>query len=68
MPQLIQKGQRGWDRTIGNSARVSCRKCGHNNFIPGSEIYPDGLVREQYNCLKPGCGWQDFIILEGWSW
>lgn len=67
MPQLIQKGKQGWDKTVAGGARVSCRACGVNNFIPSSDIYADGLVLHRFNCISGCCSYEDYIKLEGWN-
>ena len=48
------------------SALMSCPECGKVCSLSGHTINPDGTVEPSLMCPYDGCGYHDFVKLEGW--
>lgn len=48
------------------TALISCPKCGRVATLSGRYIFYDGNVTPDFVCAAEGCGFHDYIKLEGW--
>ncbi|MBU2118771.1 MAG: hypothetical protein KJ954_14380 [Alphaproteobacteria bacterium] len=46
---------------------ISCPGCGNYGSLSGHSIAADGTVTPSVVCTVPGCGFHEWIKLEGWS-
>lgn len=56
------------DKDGVRSAVIGCPKCGLMGHLKGShQIADDGTVSPSVVCTTEGCGFHEFIRLEGWA-
>ncbi len=59
-PVVTPEGQR--------TAIVCCPACGVCRILgPACRVLPAGECTVSWACLAPGCGYEDWLILEGWG-
>jgi predicted RNA-binding Zn-ribbon protein involved in translation (DUF1610 family) len=51
----------------GRSASFTCPICGQTAVLIDHEIAPDGTVSPSVVCPHDGCGFHEFIQLDGWQ-
>lgn len=50
-----------------HTATVSCPDCGRGASLSDHEIAVDGKVSPSLVCPHDGCGFHEFVQLEGWK-
>ena len=50
-----------------DTAAVSCPKCSRLFCVVGHAINDRGICRPSVVCPHPGCGFHEFVRLDGWT-
>jgi len=76
MAQLLRKDRGRWPGSWWAVAEpdgtvvvgICCPACGtYRPLGPGATVLAGGAVTASWCCQAPGCGYEDWLILDGWG-